>query len=304
MSRLSQKVIVERGLGHDQYISADFNKSEFDGSLRDKGYSVIHEKAYLCPCKSKESAHLSTCKNCGGTGWIFANPTKTKMIISGIMADDKMKEGALLEWGMLDTGSIRVTSYNEDKLTYMDRITNLDATAEHNQILYPRMKDDDSQLFVYTKYDILSIDFIAIFDTVDTKLTRLVEVTDYEYRDNVITFDPVKYNDLVDPCITIRYVHNPTYHIVDIMRESATSTKDQGLTKLILPIHAIAKRAHLIKDAENFDGDRLLDNSWKPSACETPDLTKFQRTLRYSTSQFIFDNLTTQQKVELAALLP
>ena len=85
-----------------------------------------------------------------------------------------------------------------------------------------------------------------------------------------------------------------------------TSTKGQyrqGQTKMLMPVHAIAKRAHLIKDVENYGGDRLLDNSWLPNACETPDLTKFQRQLKYATAQDIFDNLTAQQIAALDILI-
>jgi hypothetical protein len=301
--RSSGKTIINRNLGNDTYVSSDFVKAEFEGSLRDKGYDVVHEKAYLCPCKSRESDHRNTCKNCGGTGWIFANPTKTKMVVSGIMLDDKMKEGALREWGMMDMGNVKITAYPEDKLTYMDRISVLDATSEINEILYPVLKNDETQKFIYTKYDIVGIDFIGLFQTETAKIKRLIEVTDYEYRDNVITFDAALYNATDDMCVTIRYIHNPVYHVIDIMRESIMSTKDFGVTKMQLPVHALGKRAHLIKDAENFDGDRLLDNSWKPTACEAPDFSKFQRQLRYSTTQFILDNMTSQQKAELILLM-
>lgn len=300
--RLSGKTVIERQLGNDLYISSDFDKREFDGSIRDKGYDVIHEKAYLCPCKSRESSHRNTCKNCGGVGWIFANPTKTKMLISGIMQDNKLKDGGLREWGMMDTGTVKITALNEDKLTFMDRIVVLDATGEHNQILYPQKTDDDTTLFSFTKYDIKSIDFIGLFDGENNRIKRLVETTDYLYHDNVITFDS-QYNALLDPCVTIRYIHNPVVHVIDVLRESATSTKDQGVTKLILPILALGRKAHLIKDVENFDGDRLIDNSWKPTACESEDLTVFQRQLRYTSSQTLFDNLTAKQKSELIIIM-
>lgn len=300
--RLSQKTVIEKTISNDRNLGTDFNKPLIDGTVQDKGYQVIHEKAYICPCKSKESDHRNTCKNCGGTGWIFANPTRTRMIITGIMSDDKMKEGALRDWGMMDMGNVKVTADDSDKLTYMDKIVNLDATAEHNQVLYPVFNDAEDQLFVFTKYDIKGIDFVGLFEAEGTKVKRLVEITDFTYHDNILVLNS-SYHNLVDPCITIRYIHNPTYHIIDIMRESMTSYKDNGNTKIVLPVHAVAKRAHLITDVENFDGDRLLDNSWKPGSCDDPEMTKFQRQLRYSTSQYIYDNLTSTQRTELLALL-
>lgn len=300
--RLSGKTIIDQARIGPNRPSTDFDKSDFDSAIANKGNVVIFEKAYLCACKSKESDHRNTCKNCGGVGWIFANPTRCEMIITGIALDNKLKEGALREWGMLDMGAVKVTSYNEDKLSFMDRITITDATAEHNQIVYPTLTDDEAQLFAYTKYDIVSIDNIAMFVDVNVKLKRLVEGIDYTFRDNVILFD-AQYNVSLNSCVTIRYVHNPVFHIIDIVRESMTSPAKQGAIKLILPVHAIAKRAHLIADVENFDGDRLLDNSWKSSMCEQDSLTKFQRQLRYSVAQEIYDNLTVAQRASLLALL-
>jgi len=313
MTRLSGKVVRERDVSSHKGLGVDFDKPTFEGAIKDKGINVIHEKAYLCPCKDKTNGdHQSVCKNCAGSGWIFANPIKTKMIISAITSDDRYKDGALREWGMLDSGSVRITAYPDDKLSYMDRITVLDAISEHQQVLYPALTDgsdmsnsdsvDDGTLFAATKYDIKAIDFIGLFKGADVVLQRLIEPDDYTYRDNLILFD-WKHNSLVDPCITIRYRHNPTYHVVDIPRESMQTYANDARTKLILPNHALGKRAHLIKDAENFDGTRLLDNSWLPTTCEESELTTFYRQLRYTSAQDLLDNLTQTQIVELEMLL-
>jgi hypothetical protein len=303
MSRLKDKTIISRNIGNDPEIPASFHKEDFTGGFTGKGYDVIHEKAYMCPCISFPSGSaMAVCKNCGGTGLFFANPTKTKMIITSIAMDSKLKEAALREWGNVELGSVKLTALNDDKLTYMDRITILDATAEHNEILRPKMDDDDVQFFTYTKYDIKDIDFIGLFENEGVRIKRLLETVDYTYVDNIIKLVP-SYNTLSDPTITIRYVHNPSFHVTEILRESMTSAKENGQIKMIMPIHALAKRAHLVKDVENFDGDRLLDNSWLPSMCEAPDMTVFQKQLRYSTAQFIFDNLTTTQKSQLLVLL-
>lgn len=312
MTRLSGKIVRERDTSSYQGLGVDFDKSVFDGAIAKKGLSVIFEKSYLCPCKSKESDHRNVCKNCAGTGWIFANPIRTKMLISAITSDDKYKDAAFREWGMLDMGSVKITAYPEDKLTYMDRVTVMDAISEHQQLLYPMLTDgsdmsnsdsaDDGTLFAFTKYDIKAIDYVGLFNTESTKLTRLVEGTDFSFQDNIISFD-WKHNTLVDPCVTIRYQHNPTYHVVDIPRESMQSYINDGVTKIILPNLVIGKRAHLIKDVENFDGNRLLDNSWLPLTCEEPEITTFHRQLRNATAQDIYDNLTEAQLDALDILI-
>jgi hypothetical protein len=299
--RLSQKTTVIRKQTATRPIDTHFDSDEFFASVKDQ-YNVIFEKAYKCPCISQPTnGPLNICKNCGGVGWFFVNPTETKMIITSIIADDKLKEASLREWGHIDLGSIKVTALNDDKLSFMDRITLVDATAENTQIVYPKMNNNDDQLFAYTQYNIDAIDFIGLFETPTTKIKRLIQTTDYTFHDNIVLFDS-QYDALTDPTVTIRYVHKPVFHISDIMRESISQI-DQNGQRMYLPVHAVAKRAHLVRDVENLDGDRLLDNSWLPDVCEAPDLTTFQRQLKYTSVQTIYDTLTSAQKVALEDLI-
>ena len=298
MSRLSSKTLVQQIFDTSPTLNADFVKSEVYATIRDKGYNVIYSKAYLCPCKSKESDHRTTCKNCGGVGQFWANPTKTKMIISGISNDKKFEE-----WGRDDLGMVRVTAFEENKLSRMDQLVIVDGTSEMSEILYPVLDDAGTTLFSMTKYDIKSIDFIGLYANESTKVTKLTEITDYTFQDNKITFN-ASYNGLVDPCVSIRYVHAPTYYIWDISRDSMRSTVvSNGVpTPIILPVHAIAKKAHHIKDAENFDGYKLLDNSWLPNICQTEDLTAFERQVKNTNTQTLYDTLTSKQKNELDSI--
>ncbi len=298
--RLSDKTIIQRPQTSTPALPSAFVKDDFDALLGGRGYKVIHEKAYLCPCKAKESDHRSTCKNCGGTGWIFANPTETRMVITGIMMDDKLKEGPLKDWGMIDKGACKVTANNVDKLNYMDRIRNIDATGEFSQLVYPKRTDDGTQLFAFTKYDIKDIDFVGRYVGDDQILQKLEEGDDFTYSNNVVYFNPTMYDPNL--CITIRFVYHPEFHIAEVLRESMTSY-NEAKQKLILPVHAVAMRAHLVPDVENFDGDRILNNSWLPNACGLEEFTKFQRQLRHTSTQDIYDNLTQLQNVQLRVLL-
>lgn len=302
MTRLSDKTIIQRQLPAGASLPSAFNKAEVDAVLRDKGYNVLFENSLLCPCKSSvTAAALSDCQNCGGSGWIFVNPTRTRMIVSGLVADAKLKEAALRDWGLVDTGTVKLTAYDVDKFSYMDRVTVLDATAEHHQLLYPAASDDETTTFAFTQYNVVSIIFLGAFIDSATKVQKLEEPADYSFVNNVLTFvDPT----LMGKTLTIRYRHRPVFHVTDVLRESMTSTIGQygAQQQLILPVHAIAKRAHLIKDAENLRGDRLLDNSWS-TTCFQEAFNKFQRQLRYAPVAFIFATLTDAQKVELAILL-
>ncbi len=296
--RLSGKTIIDRlvsPVGID--IPTEFSLSEFEKSVYNQGNTVVYEKCYICPCKSEESDHLNICKNCSGVGWFFANPTKTKMIISGLVYNKKFEE-----MGAQDIGTVSVTAIDADKLSFMDKIVLIDSTGEFTQVVYPKLTDDETTLFAYAKYDILSVDFIGLFNGADNKIQRLIEPDDYSWRDNVLTLDP-KYNDLEKPCVTIRYKYNPVFHIIDIPRESMSSYKNKALIKQIMPIHAIAQRAHLIKELENFGGDRLVDNSWLPLPTEEAETTQFNRILKYTSAQDIYDNLTSIQIQQLNELI-
>lgn len=303
--RLSQKSIVPKPISKFRSAHAEFDKNEIESLILDRGYECVFEKAHLCPCKSKESDHRNTCKNCGGSSWFFVNPTDTRMSITSIMSDGKFAQAQWIDWGMIDSGSAMVTALNGDKLSFMDRITIKTATAEHNQVVYPSFNDDETALFAFTKYNIKSIDFIGLFVGVDSPIQKLELVDDYTFHDNVIVL-AAQHHGLTDPSITIRYIHHPVLHVVDVLRESLTSTKgasNQAQTQLILPIRALAKKAHLIKDMENFAGDEYLDNSWLPDACEVEDISDFVRQLRYTSTQTIYDNLTDNQKLELEVIL-
>ena len=58
-----------------------WNLQEFKDALGDKGYSVTHEVAMSCPCRINANKQaLSSCVNCGGTGYFYINKVETRMI--------------------------------------------------------------------------------------------------------------------------------------------------------------------------------------------------------------------------------
>lgn len=316
MVRLSDKTQIQKSYPIGQSIPSDFDLSDFEATIRDKGIDVILEKAHLCPCKSEESTHRNICQNCRGSGWIFVNPTKTKMLIQSIQLDGKLKEAALREWGLVDMGTVKITALNSDKLSYMDKIIISDATSESSELLFPVLTQDlngdsesdsglEGQLFAFTKYIIKNIVYVGLFRSETQTLLKLEETTDYTFENNILKLG-AQYDSLDSPCVTIRYGHAPVVHVVDLLREAMTSTVktiSQGQNKIMLPILALGKRAHLIKDVENFYGTRLLDNSWLPSVCESEDMTSFQRQLRYTPTQTIYNLLTDTQRAEMEVIV-
>jgi hypothetical protein len=63
---------------------ADFDRGRYDEILYQKGVDCEVEKAIQCPCRTSKIGPLSTCKNCGGTGWIFVNRRMSRLVLQGM----------------------------------------------------------------------------------------------------------------------------------------------------------------------------------------------------------------------------
>ena len=266
MTRLTNKTItVQKTIGSPTEPKVSFRKQAYDSAIEQKGYDVIYEKAVRCPCKSRNSGNQSNCKNCGATGWVFINPSKTKMIVQAMSLNPQYKD-----WGLSGAEVSSVTARDIDKLSFMDRITVQNAFSELSETLHFSLTPDSTRLYSYTVYPIKGIYYVGMFESVLSPLLRLVEGTDFTVSNgNMITLSEALSNrlDNDDISATIRYKHNPLYHIIEVVRDAISSTVFSGQAESIeqLPLHARAKKADLIKDIENFSGDRLLDNSFEAS---------------------------------------
>jgi hypothetical protein len=271
---------------------ANFSKSAFDQLIWNKGYEVLKETALKCPCKGKATNQQSNCRNCGGTGWIFINPTDTKVVLHSMNLNTKYKE-----WSEENAGNASMTAMQEEEIAFMDRITVKDTNAIHQQVLYLKTNDPDestsqsesqshesgsesdsssevneSTYFFTTIYDIKEILHIAIYSGSQNPLIPLVYGTDFTYRDNkiILTLSTAKtYIDKKqvgdqDVSITIRYKYAVQFHVVDIPRETIQSRTKAGIIDnpevINLPIHAILRRSHYVLDEENLEGNRINNN--------------------------------------------
>lgn len=240
----------------------DFNKGDFEALIEQKGYDVFIEKAFRCPCGSKDTGTqpLSSCKNCGGSGYAFINKIDTRLVLHSMNLETKFRE-----WSKENLGTVSVTGRDIEDLGYMDRITVVDAISVFNQVVYPFIYDDSGtdRLTAFTIYDIKEIEDIFLFVSSSAKYQRLALTTDYTFEYNKIIFNS-SFNSLTNPQMTVRYKHSPQFHIIDFPRETMNTFvtvggKEQSVR---MPIHAVARRSHYVLDAENFVGDRVLDNSY------------------------------------------
>lgn len=264
---MSKTVTIQEAPPGVRDTTIGFLANEFDVLIFEKGYRVVHEKVLQCPCKSKRTNQQSNCKNCGGTGWLFINPNETRMVLTNMNENTTYKA-----WSEENLGNVNISVMNKDRLTHMDRITLIESEANFNEIRHFRKSQDD-KIFAYCSYHIKTIDYVGLFVDETHKLTRLTENVDYTFDGNRL-FLTDKYvagwQDDNTYSVTIRYIHQPQFHIIDINRQVANSRKSyEGKEEFQnLPISAVGRRAHFVLDTENIAHTRLLDNSYLDKACD------------------------------------
>lgn len=246
----------------------EFRKNDFEAAIWTKGCPILHEKALVCPCKSINSGQQSNCKNCGGTGWVFYNPTKTRAILHSMNMETQYKE-----WSQENRGTVNISIRDVDRLSYMDRLSVLDGEAIFGEVIH--FKKTDNILFSFTSYNIKSILYAGLFISINDKLQKLIIDEDYTFEDNIFYLNSKyisSFNESgEDLSVTLRYIHAPQYHVIDLVREvMVTLIKDKGIEKSVsLPVSAVGRRAHYVLDSENLSKTRLLDNSFIEEPCLT-----------------------------------
>lgn len=263
----------------------DFNSNEFDSLVQEKGRDCVIEKSLPCPCKSVSTNQLSSCKNCGGTGWIFINPRRTKLVIQSMSLSTDFKN-----WSEEDRGTISISAMHREELTFMDRITISDGESVTQEVLHFKTYNENGEdlLFSYSSYIPKEILYISLFISPTEPLKRLELEMDYTISGNKIYLDS-KYYELQQystnrsyekdlPSVTIRYKHNPVYHIIEMRRETMQSYRyDKGKENLIhLPTSCIGRRAHYILGSGLYTTSDIINNSYIPDPCKTVTINGFQ----------------------------
>jgi hypothetical protein len=260
--RPEEKVITTRQIKASNKSTPRFYEQDFRDAIAKHGYDVYLEKSLKCPCKSRNSEFLSDCRNCGGSGWLYINRINTRMVVQSMSLNPKYEN-----WGVYGAEISSVTALPEERLSYMDKITVLNAVSEHSEVLHPlKYDEEDDFLYAYSVYPIIDVYFLGIFEDSNSKLIKL-DAVEFSISDgNKIKIDSSLFPEGVEPRFTIRYSHNPAYYVMEMVRETMLATLNLGRgfqSQVEMPVHARAKRIDLFKDIENYQGDRLVDNSFK-----------------------------------------
>lgn len=237
-----------------------WNKTEFDGAINDRGYNCTTENAVKCACISKASGSpLPSCQNCGGTGWVYVNKKEKVRIVMQGMAFT----GKYFNWTEANMATSRATTWDIDKLVFMDKITLEDTTTIYSQNI--EMIRHENKVFAFTVYKIEKILDLFAFVSVDKPLKKLIENVDYTYEKgkNILYLQENLLN-LPNQYISIRYEHKPAYVVIDILRDviqNVVTEVGEVAPKLKnLPLSYICRRMHFALNTSFLGKNNILDN--------------------------------------------
>lgn len=250
--------------GADGLQSNDFKKA-----LISHGYDVLIERALRCPCSVQSTGQaLLSCQNCCGAGWVFINKKRSRALVQHVNQSTKY-----LNWTEQDRGTIQITTDSADNVTFMDRVTIEDVDVTYSQVVRFH-KSSNNSVFCFLFYYPLKIEELYLFESNDKPL-KLLNEQDFQVVENRIVlnnwfsthiqdfFGNFKQDDFFLTG-TIRYKHNPTYHIIDVNREiSKNRNRDcaEQVNLKSLPIASVARKTHFILDQPDFIGQSVYDNS-------------------------------------------
>lgn len=234
----------------------DFGGDDFDVLVFQKGLDITWESSILCPCKLDGRGNIPTCINCSGSGYVFINPVKTKMVVQSMNLTTKNTS-----WSLEKVGMVSITTRHSDNVGDMDRITLDKTVSKMSQILRPKFFKN--KLFAFTNYPVVEIIDVFMFNDDHQKLTRLSN-KQYSKDGNKIIFDKSLFSE--DMSVSVRYKHPIQYFIVDIPREIRESLglmvgKDDKSIKL--PVSAIGRRCHHVLRSDKFEQGEIIDNSYQ-----------------------------------------
>lgn len=233
---------------------------DFNALVWNKGYDVIVEKALRCPCRNKpDHQAVINCRNCGGTGWAYINPTKTSLVLQSMNYDTKFKD-----WGEEKIGMGKATFMKQEHISFMDKLTITNGEMITTEVLYPKVWST-GKLMCRTLYPIVDIEHCYLFNGSNEKLTRIRLDEDFtiEKGNYIILNDSLNRENMT---LSIRYHHNPVFYVIDIPRVMMVSPemdKEKGgvVVDSKFPLLANVRLAHYVIGQNNYSGDWLFDNS-------------------------------------------
>lgn len=241
--------------GH-KHERSDFFDWRFESLIETKGIRLAWERCAHCPCapiNAQTKQPDPTCTLCGGTGWlrfIPGTPVLVKNLIGefdalqtailgttgvpiyGIVTNIDAKDVPYDRIGARLEGVAQISVRHENKLSYYDRLTMLDATMAYSEAI-----DSDGASTTKATYPIRQVNLLRSFGTI------YAEVTHFNVVNGVIVWvtPPAK-----GARLTLHYLLHPVYRVIEHPHASRITqirqkTKLQTGTPTHLPVQAIVR---------------------------------------------------------------
>ena len=228
-------------------LRVDFDPDKFNSRVQEKGINVLWEKMAACPCrKDITSQAISNCVNCQGTGFTFYDSKQIRAMISGASGSKNFQQ-----WSEVLQGTVNISVDPYYKLGWYDKIVVIDADtvfSEQKLIETSYIAQDGHSASFNLHYPVLEVSNIFKFnselsslETINLSLVTINLVN----RKNIT----IQYDFDVNDKISINYLYNPTYLIIDLLNDYRnTYTKFKRPEEFLgkMPIRALAKKLHLV----------------------------------------------------------
>lgn len=242
-----------------------FDAKQFNDFITTHGYVCYIERRLYCPCVNMNTGlYLTDCLNCGGTGKFYID--KQQSIIGCTSMSNRNKYEP---WSIVNLGVVNITAMPKDKMGFEDRVTLPELEMWFSEVLQLHLSQDSTKVFSFTKYFPTQIFEAYRFTTPSAPLTY-IDPSLMTIQDNKIFFDPTTFIPLVTAGqlnVSLRYVTNPQYLIIDINRDLVKTIAGQcnalpnSAIKQNLPLNYVGRLLHIIPDQPDINGVGLFDNT-------------------------------------------
>lgn len=260
-NKTNNKTVVQEtpaDLGNPQ---VNWDRKKFDDFITSKGYQCEIERALKCPCANDPTGQaLTDCRNCFGTGWFFIDKQKTQLACTSMSNRTKHEV-----WSQVNAGMVTITARAKDKLGFMDKVTLIELESWFSQTFKLKLsKSEPTKYFSFLIYKPIQVYDLYLFKNSDEPLVVIPE-SFYQIDGNKILINKslIESLGILEPTISIRYTHNPCYHVIDVNRDliKQDSLNDTNIETLNYPINCIGKRAHFMYESANYNGNVPFDNT-------------------------------------------
>ena len=240
-----------------------WDKQKWNEAIFEHGYKVFIERSLECPCGTKGNTTPNPdCINCGGTGRFYIDKTYTVIMCQGMNNQTKFQP-----FSAENMGVVKITTSPYDKLGYMDKVTLTEVESIFSQRIHLRKNNAGDTLFGFTTYNMIEVYDCYMFQGNSTILKILKVDVDFTIQDNKIILNN-KYLNIANPRITVRYLHNPIYFILETNRETIKqkslvncATFNTDTPEANFPLSFTGKSAQFLPELLNFDGTGTIDNT-------------------------------------------